>query len=67
MEKKFKAVAADWVDLPIVISVDEMSRLLGISRITAYSLIAQEGFPKVRVGKVFKVYRDGLKRWLEQG
>lgn len=29
-------------------------------------MLAQEGFPKVKVGKVFKVYREGLKRWLER-
>lgn len=50
----------------LVLNVDEMSALLGISKPTAYELIKREGFPAVRVSeRRIIIPVEGLYRWLE--
>ena len=47
------------------ISVDEMAKMLGISRPVAYELTRREGFPVVRVSeRRIVIPLDGLKAWL---
>ena len=49
-----------------MMSVDEMSVMLGISRPRAYELTKSDGFPAMRVGRRILVDRAGLDQWLEQ-
>jgi excisionase family DNA binding protein len=51
--------------LPLVLRVSDVQRVMGISRVTAYELVHQQGFPLVRVGRVMRVPRDAFLRWLE--
>lgn len=48
------------------ISVEEMGRRLGISRIRACELASSNGFPAVRFGRRILIPIESLKRWLEE-
>ena len=63
--KPYAAVPADWANLPMVLTVEEICAILGIGESKAYRLMAEPGFPRIRIGRTYKVYRDGLKKYLE--
>lgn len=50
----------------LTVTVDEMAKIVGVSRPTAYELIHKEGFPTVRIGRRVVIPIDSLKRWLEE-
>lgn len=50
----------------LTVTVDEMAKIVGVSRPTAYELIHKEGFPTVRIGRRIVIPLDSLKRWLEE-
>ena len=52
--------------LPLVLNVEQVSRLLGISRAGTYELFHQENFPCIRINKRMLVERDKLLAWLEE-
>lgn len=47
-------------------SVDEMSKLLGISRPKAYELANRQDFPTLRIGKRILIPIDRFHRWLDE-
>lgn len=49
----------------LCISVEEMGKRLSISRATAFSLIKQEGFPVITLGRRILVPVASLERWLD--
>ena len=54
-------------DLPLVLNADDIAEILGISRISAYELMKETGFPVVRIGKRLKrVNRDSFFKWMEE-
>lgn len=49
----------------LTINVDELARILGISRPVAYQLIKTKGFPAIRVGqRRILIPIDSLQNWL---
>lgn len=64
--KQFTAAPVEWANMPMVLTIDEMSAILGIGGSKAYRLLYEPGFPRVKIGKTYKVYRDGLRRYLEE-
>lgn len=52
--------------VPIILSAEQTSQLLGISRAGAYELFHREGFPCIRINKRMLVERDKLLAWLEE-
>ena len=50
----------------LTVTVDELAKIVGVSRPTAYELIHKEGFPTVRIGRRIVIPLDSLKRWLEE-
>lgn len=56
----------DWATMPIVMTVDEMKAVLGIGANRAHQLMSEPGFPRVKIGKTYKIYRDGLRRYFEK-
>jgi excisionase family DNA binding protein len=52
-------------ELPLVMRVEDLQRALLISRLKAYELVHQQGFPTVRIGRSIRVPRDAFLRWLE--
>lgn len=52
-------------DLPLVMRVEDVQRALDISRLKAYELVHQAGFPTLRLGRCIRIPRDAFLRWLE--
>ena len=56
----------DYNDLPLMLSVPEMAKVLGISRAGAYELVRADSFPKIRIGNRIVVPRDKFIVWIDQ-
>jgi excisionase family DNA binding protein len=54
-------------ELPLVLNAEDISRVLGLSRVKTYELLHQEGFPMVRIGRVIRIPREGFLAWLRHG
>lgn len=50
---------------PMMISVDELSALFGISRSGAYQLAKSKGFPSITIGRRIFILRDRLQEWID--
>ena len=56
-------------DLPMFLTVKEVSKVLGIARNSAFNLCKTEGFPCIRIfpgGKRIVVPRDKFIQWVEK-
>ena len=51
---------------PLLISVEEAGKLLGIGRGLAYQLVQEEKLPTIRLGRRILVSRQHLEAWIEQ-
>lgn len=52
--------------LPPVMTVADVSKTLGISRVNAYSLVKSKGFPAARVtDRRIVIPREAFLKWLE--
>ena len=49
-------------DLPLVLDVADIRRIMGISRVSAYELVHTPGFPAFRSGRLIKVSKKALDR-----
>ena len=57
----------DFNDLPACLQVKDVAEVLGVSKVTAYRLTKEEGFPSVRVnGKRIIIPRDRFQGWLNR-
>jgi excisionase family DNA binding protein len=52
-------------DLPIILNVEDIAEVLGISKQSAYELMKQKGFPVIKIGRLKRVNRDAFSRWME--
>lgn len=53
-------------DYPIMLKVDHVAEVLGISSRKAYDIMDQKGFPLVKIGRRKVVPRDAFFNWLEK-
>ena len=51
---------------PLLLSVPEVARSLGLGRTKVYELIATEGLPVVRFGRAVRVSVASLQQWVER-
>src|SRR5579885_1401558 len=51
---------------PVLLKVSEVAALLRVSRNLVYELIAQGELPVIRLGRVIRVPRDALERWIDR-
>ena len=55
-------------ELPLVLDVADIQRIMGISRVTAYELVHTPGFPAFRSGRLNCFFRmDGKGEWKGAG
>ena len=47
------------------LTLAEVQRVLGLGRTKTYELVATGEIPAVRIGRVLRVNREELDRWLE--
>ena len=52
--------------LPLALSAEEVSQVLGISRANAYALMHSKGFPTLKIGKRMTVPKNKLMEWMEK-
>ena len=62
MEKQFRT----YDDLPLMLSVQDVSAVLGISRAGAYELVKSEGFPAMNIGSRIIVPKEEFILWIKQ-
>jgi len=57
---------SDWDTLPPVLKVGDLAKFLGIGKSSAYELTHRQDFPVIRLGRVIRISRDGLRKWIEK-
>lgn len=50
---------------PLLLSIPEVSKTLGLGRTKVYELIATEGLPVVRFGRAVRVSMNSLQQWID--
>ena len=51
-------------DLPLMLSVQEVADILGISKSSAYVLSKEKGFPTLKIGSRVVIPRDRFIEWI---
>ena len=54
-------------DLPLVLDVADIQRIMGISRVSAYELVHTPGFPAFRRRRLIKVSKIAFFEWMAKG
>lgn len=53
-------------ELPLFLSAKLVAQTLGVSISSAYELMAEKGFPALRIGNRIVVPKDELRQWVER-
>ena len=53
-------------DLPLMMSVQDIAEVLGISKSSAYVLVKEKGFPKIKIGARVGIPRDKFLEWIDK-
>ena len=53
-------------ELPLMLSVQEIAKVLGISKTSAYELVRSKGFPVLKIGSRMVVPKEKFREWVEQ-
>ncbi len=53
-------------DYPLMLTVVEVSQILGVSKRVAYEIMDSQGFPLIRIRRSKRVNRDDFFNWLEE-
>ena len=61
-----KVTFKSYEELPMMLSVMEMTAALGISRAGAYELARTEDFPALKIGTRVVIPKDKLKEWVDK-
>ena len=59
---KFKS----YDDLPLMLSVPDLTAALGISRASAYELVKIKGFPALHIGNRILIPKEELIAWIRR-
>ena len=51
--------------LPLILSVDELAKILGIGRTSAYILVKEGHFKIVRIGNAIRISKRSFDEWLD--
>jgi excisionase family DNA binding protein len=51
---------------PMLLTVPQVAKKLGLSRTTVYVLINREGLPVVRFGRAVRISAPSLQKWVEE-
>lgn len=49
---------------PLILKVGDIQEILSIGKAAAYSLMDQEGFPCIKIGRLKRVPRDQFFEWI---
>lgn len=62
MEKEFYK---NYDELPLMLSVSQVAKVLGISRTSSYDLVKEKDFPSITIGSRIVVPKDELILWIK--
>ena len=51
-------------ELPLILEVSDIQRIMGISRTTAYELVHRPDFPAFRSGRLIRISREAFFEWM---
>ena len=54
-------------EIPVILSVDDLTDILNISRNTAYDLVLSKKIPSKRVGNQIRITKSALEAYLTVG
>ena len=54
----------NYEDLPLVLDVTDVQRIMGVSRVSAYELVRTPGFPSFRSGRLIKISKKAFFDWM---
>ena len=63
MKKLFKA-EKDIEELPSLLTVEEMSKILRVGKVKAYQIVKMPGFPSVKIGRSVRIPTKALFNWI---
>lgn len=63
--KNIDNIIKSFDEMPLFLSVEEVSRVFDIGRNSAYNLFNSNGFPKIKIAGHFRVCKDDLMVWLQ--
>ena len=61
-----ESVFKSYDELPLFLSAETVSKLLGISISSTYELMQQNDFPVLRIGNRKVVLKDRFRAWVDQ-
>ena len=53
-------------ELPLFLNAKMVAKLLGVAPSTAYELMQEPGFPRLRIGNRIVVPRDDFRAWVKE-
>lgn len=53
-------------ELPLFLSAEVVSKVLGVPVSSGYELLHEKGFPALRIGNRIVVPKDAFVKWVEQ-
>jgi len=62
MNKDTKITTLD--KMPLIMTVPDVGRIMGISKVKAYELVKTDGFPIIKVGRRITIPKPAFERWL---
>ena len=54
-------------DLPLVLHVKDLAKVLSISQNTAYALVRSGHIRSIRTGRIYRIPKDALIEYLNKG
>lgn len=64
MAKQSSVVFTAYDQLPLILTVDNLAEVLGIARVNAYSLVHQNGFPKIVINRRILIPKQSFLEWI---
>lgn len=61
-----KSSYKNYGDLPLMLSVPDVARVLGISRAGAYELAHNKAFPSMKIGSRIIIPKEKFLLWIEK-
>lgn len=61
-----KEIYKSFDELPMMLSVLQVAKVLGISRTRSYEHVNEKGFPKIKIGTRIVVPKDEFKLWIQK-
>lgn len=49
-----------------MLTIDEVAEILRVSKPTAYNFIHSVGFPKIKIGRSWRVDEQQLLKWIQE-